>query len=90
MLNSFLLFIGGNFFKRRKGGRKERRKEGKEISFSVKYAYRKEQAPLWWSISQEPTINAGDMGSIPGGGTKIPHSGGATKSVATREGLTLQ
>ena len=66
MLNPFLLFIWGNFFKRRKGGRKERKF----------HAYRKEQGLLWWSISQEPTINAGDKGSIPGGGTKIPHAGG--------------
>ena len=28
---------------------------------------------------EKPPVSAGDMGSIPGRGTKIPHAAGATK-----------
>ena len=28
---------------------------------------------------EKPPVSAGDMGSIPGRGTKIPHEAGATK-----------
>ena len=30
-------------------------------------------------VVKNPPSNAGDVGSIPGWGTKIPHAGGATK-----------
>jgi len=33
------------------------------------------------SVVKNPPANAGNMGSIPGSGTKIPHALGATKPI---------
>ena len=30
----------------------------------------------WWSMVKNPPSNAGDAGSVPGRGTKIPHATG--------------
>ena len=36
---------------------------------------------LLWSSGEESPCNAGDAGSIPGGGTKITHATGATREL---------
>ena len=45
----------------------------------------------WWSVVKNLSSNVGDMGSIPGWGTNIPHTiGQLSRHVTTREDCTLQ
>ena len=44
----------------------------------------------WWSSGKESPSNAGDTGSIPGWGTKIPHAmGQLSPHAATTEFVRL-